>query len=234
MYGVHENVYAVETEEGIVIIDTGFNMETYEVILRNLRYWGLDPKRINKILLTHCHYEHSGNCFRFAEEKADIYIHASEADALRKGNDRIAEFRFYGCEPYHPVQDCISVIDGEHIEAGGCDFEVLHTQGHSDGSVIYKLRMDDKTILFTGDTVLADKLCQEGMVGWTGGADYDESKYIASLKMLADMDADVVLPGHGEVCMKDGGRLLNGTFLRARLLLTTHPHMNMNADSMFR
>ena len=234
MYGVHENIYAIRTEEGIVLIDTGLHRETYYVIRRNLSYWGLDQQRIHKVLLTHCHYEHSGNCYRFEAEKADIYIHAAESEAIRKGSDRIAEYRFFGCEPYQPVQTCISVNDGEHIKAGEYDFEVLHTPGHSAGSGIYKLHMEDKTVLFTGDTVLADKLCREGMVGWTGGTDYEEHQYMDSLKRLADMEADVVLPGHGEVCMKDGGRLLNGTFLRARLLFTTQPHVNINTASMFR
>lgn len=111
---------------------------------------------------------------------------------------------------------------------------MIHVPGHSDGSVIYKLEMEGKVILFTGDTVLADKLCQESMVGWTGGIDYDEYKYIKSLEKLAAMDADIVLPGHGEVCMKDGGRLLNGVYLRARLLLTTQPHVTIHTDSLFR
>ena len=234
MYGVHENVYAVQTEEGIVLIDTGLNTKTFEVICRNLKYWGLDQQRVSKVLLTHAHYEHSGNCFRFVSEGADIYIHAAEAEAIRKGDDRIAEYRFFGSEPYQPVQDCIAVNNGDRIEAGEYTFEVIHAPGHSEGSVIYKLTTEGKTILFTGDTVLADKLCRESMVGWTGGADYDEHKYMESLIQLADMDADVVLPGHGEVCMKDGGRLLNGAFLRARLLLVTQPHVTLHTNSMFR
>ena len=115
MYGVHENIYAIRTEEGIVLIDTGLHRETYYVIRRNLSYWGLDQQRIHKVLLTHCHYEHSGNCYRFEAEKADIYIHAAESEAIRKGSDRIAEYRFFGCEPYQPVQTCISVNDGVNM-----------------------------------------------------------------------------------------------------------------------
>lgn len=234
MYGVHENVYAVQTGDGVVLIDTGMDKKSYDVICRNLKYWGMEKQKINKILLTHAHYEHAGNCSRFKAGNIDIYIHEAEAEAVKRGGDRIAEYRFLGCEPLQAVPVCTAVGDGERIAAGEFLFEVIHVPGHSDGSVIYKLEMEGKVILFTGDTVLADKLCQESMVGWTGGIDYDEYKYIKSLEKLAAMDADIVLPGHGEVCMKDGGRLLNGVYLRARLLLTTQPHVTIHTDSLFR
>lgn len=234
MYGVHENVYAVRTRDGIVLIDSGFDGRTLRIVEKNLKYWGLDRQRIMKVLLTHAHCEHSGNAFRLEERGAAVYIHEAEREALLTGNDRVAAYRFPGAGPYHTVQNCAAIRGGEQIEAGEYLFEAVYAPGHSDGSVIYRTRMEGKVVMFTGDTVLADKLCQESMVGWTGGVDYDEAVYMESLRRLADLEADVVLPGHGEVCMKDGGRLLNGAFLRARLLLTTQPHTAAFADSMFR
>lgn len=234
MYGVHENVYAVHTKEGIVLVDSGFDERTLRVVEKNLEYWGLGQEKITAVLLTHAHYEHSGNCSRLEENGASIYIHAAEKETLQKGDDRTAAYRFFGAKLYQTVKDCIAVEDGERISIGEYVFEVIHVPGHSDGSVIYRTRMEDKVVLFTGDTVLADKLCQESMVGWTGGVDYDEETYVESLRRLACLEADVVLPGHGEVCMRDGGRLLNGAFLRARLLLTTQPHTAAFAESMSR
>ncbi len=234
MYGVHENVYAVQTQEGIVLIDSGLDEQAFHVIKKVLGYWGLDRYKITKVLLTHAHYEHSGNCYRLEEEGAEICVHAAEKEAVLTGDDRVAAYGFPGAKPYRAVKDCTAVQDGEQIRAGEYSFEVIHVPGHSDGSVLYRTRMDNKIVMFTGDTVLADKLCQESMVGWTGGVDYNEAEYMESLRRLAQLEADVVLPGHGEVCMKDGGRLFNGAFLRARLLLATQPHTPVFADSMSR
>lgn len=229
MYGSHQNVYGIDTEEGVVLIDAGLNRTDYDIIHRNLTYWGLADKKIIKVLLTHAHKEHSGNAALFEKEGASIYIHESEAEAIENGNDLIAAYRFINEPGYQTVEKCVRVKAGEKIVAGNSSFRVLHTPGHSQGSVIYALETENKKILFTGDTVLADKLCIESMVGWTGGVDYDEVQYVNTLKQLAveDADADVVLPGHGEICMKDGGRLLNGAFLRARLLLTTQLHQKI-------
>lgn len=234
MYGVHENVYAVQAQDGIVLIDSGMDRKTYKVIEKNFGYWGLDFGKVKKVLLTHAHCEHSGNSFLFEESGAEIYIHEAEKEAVENGDDRVAGYRFPFGEPYRAVGECTAVKDGEKIKAGEYSFEVIHVPGHSDGSAVYRVEMEGRAVMFTGDTVLADKLCQESMVGWTGGVDYDESKYIESLARLAEMEADVVLPGHGEVCMKDGGRLLNGAFLKARLLLLTQPHMAIPVDSVSR
>ena len=48
MYGVHENVYAVQTGDGVVLIDTGMDKKSYDVICRNLKYWGMEKQKINK------------------------------------------------------------------------------------------------------------------------------------------------------------------------------------------
>lgn len=229
MYGSHQNVYGIDTTEGVVLIDTGLNRADYEIIHRSLAYWGLAEKKITKVLLTHAHREHSGNAALFAQEGAQIYIHASEAEAIETGNDQVASYRFINEPEFSTVRECVRITDGDEITAGDCRFQVLHTPGHSAGSVIYALETGGGRILFTGDTVLADKLCIESRVGWTGGVDYDEEQYVNTLKRLAtaEADADVVLSGHGEICMKDGGRLMNGAFLRARLLLTTQPHQRI-------
>ena len=77
--------------------------------------------------------------------------------------------------------------DGDVVKLGNLNVEVLHTPGHSKGSVVLKCR----DILFTGDTLFAGSM---GRTDLPGGS-YEE--IMASLKRLGELEGDFqVLPGH--------------------------------------
>lgn len=234
MYGVHQNVYAVDAGTEVVLIDSGKDAADYEVIQRNLKYWKLDKKPVTKLLLTHAHCEHSGNAADFESAGVTIIGHPLCAEAVKTGNDRTAAYAFMDFTQYKVCRKVRSVEEGDVITAGNLYFTVFHVPGHSDDSVIYQLNTDDMTVLFPGDTVLHDKLCQESRLGWTGAVDYNQELYVKSLMRLSEMQADVVLPGHGEACLTEGSRMLVGAFLRARLLLTTQPVTTVLSENMFR
>lgn len=234
MYGVHQNVYAVDAGTEIVLIDSGKDAADYEVIQRNLKYWQLDKKPITKLLLTHAHCEHSGNAARFEESGTVVFGHTLCAEAVETGNDRTAAYAFFDYPEYRVCKNVQPVEDGDVILAGELTFEVIHVPGHSDDSVVYKLWINGTVALFTGDTVLHDKLCQESWLGWTGAVDYDQNAYVKSLIRMSEIQADIILPGHGETCLTEGNRMLVGAFLRARLLLTTQPVTDVKSENMFR
>ena len=233
MYGSHQNVYAVRSDSGLVLIDTGMGGD-YEIVQKQLQYWELDHLPIRRVLLTHAHCEHSGLAWRYQEQGARIAAHEVEAQAVETGNDRTATYAFlhYGKYQTCPVVDHLQ--DGDQIEEDGLVFTAIHAPGHSDGSLVYRLETEGQVVLFTGDTVLADMLCRESRLGWTGGVDYDQDTYVQTLERLSHLAGDVVLPGHGEICMKDGNLLLAGAFLRARLQLTTQPVMKIETESFWR
>lgn len=232
MYGSHQNIYAVRGETGLVLIDTGMGGD-YEIVQKQLAYWGLSELPIKRVLLTHAHCEHSGLAWRYQQQGARIAAHEVEAQAVESGDDRTAAYAFLGFDyKTCPVVDRLQ--DGDRIEEDGLVFTAIHAPGHSEGSLIYCMETEGKIVMFTGDTVLADMLCIQARLGWTGGVDYDQDTYVKTLEMLSHKEADVVLPGHGEICMRDGNLLLAGAFLRARLQLTTQPVMKIETETYWR
>ena len=131
------------------------------------------------ILLTHGHYDHTTAvpALHQALPKAEIYIH--QADANGAGNrlfplaGQVEGLKFYG--------------EGDTLTLGELTIEVLHTPGHSPGSVTLKAGQ----VLFTGDTLFA------GSMGRTDLAGGDEEQIMDSLKRLGGLEGNFhVLPGH--------------------------------------
>lgn len=234
MYGSHQNVYAVRCGRSIVLIDSGMEQKDYGIVQKNLSYWNLDALPVARLLLTHAHCEHSGNAYRYRDAGARVAIHETEAEAVEKGTDRTAAYAFMQLDKFRTCSIDDRLKDGDMIEQEAMCFKVVHTPGHSDGSVVYELTTEGKVVLFTGDTLLADMLCRRCALGWTGGVDYDQEKYISSLLMLSHRKADLVLPGHGEICMKDGNKFLGGGHLRARMELVNRPVQQIHTDNYFR
>lgn len=145
---------------------------------------------VSHIFLTHGHYDHMGGASALRRTFPDAPIHLHPADA---GLD----------EPLTPTASLGNVTlwaDGDRVSVGGLTVEVLHTPGHTAGSVT--LRCED--VLFTGDTLFA------GTVGRTDLPGGDAAAMMASLKRLAQLPGDLrVLPGHNEATTLDAERRRN-------------------------
>ena len=142
---------------------------------------------IRGILLTHGHFDHlfSLDSLRSAMG-IEAYIHEKDSVMLTDGRLN-AFFDFFGKErTYDPAEHLLR--GGDLLTLGDEKIEVLHTPGHTEGSVCY--RYGD--ILVTGDTLFADTY---GRCDLYGG---DISKMRASLKRLSALDGNTVIyPGHG-------------------------------------
>lgn len=145
---------------------------------------------VSHIFLTHGHYDHMGGASALRRTFPDATIRLHPADA---GLD----------EPLTPTASLGNVTpwaEGESVNVGGLTVEVLHTPGHTAGSVT--LRCED--VLFTGDTLFA------GTVGRTDLPGGDAAALMASLKRLAQLPGDFrVLPGHNEATTLDAERRRN-------------------------
>ena len=134
--------------------------------------------RIACILLTHAHFDHTGalKSLHAALPDAPIYVHARDTDdKTNMSNGHLVYTNTYA--------------EGDAVSCGALTFHVLHTPGHTPGSVC--LRCADA--LFTGDTLFAGSYGRTDFVGGDAGA------MRASLARLAALDGDfTVLPGHGE------------------------------------
>jgi len=145
----------------------------------------VNPKEIEYVFLTHSHFDHamaSPDLKRWFGCK--IVMHELEFELLRSGYSLFG-YRFY-------VEPDVLVRGGEVFELGSCRLIVIHTPGHTPGSVCYY--EPDRKWLFSGDTVFAHGAF--GRVDLPGG---DGLQLIASLESLLSLDVDSLYPGHEEV-----------------------------------
>ncbi len=154
-----------------------------------------DGVQVKAILLTHSHYDHTGAVRELREALPGVPVYLHPADAAQLGTAVMP-----------PIGETLFYDEGDALPLGALTVEVLHTPGHSKGSVTLKVR----DVLFTGDTLF------QGSMGRTDlGGSYTE--IMASLKRLGQLEGDLqVLPGHMGVSTLDRERKSN-YFLREAL-----------------
>jgi len=172
-----------QTMEAIVI-DPGFDkrLET-EKVFKVINQHAL---RIKFILNTHGHPDHTcGNGIMKEEFHVPILIHEHDKHMLGASGEAIAEF--FGFKHSSPPADRL-LRDGDTVDFGKVSLKVLHTPGHSRGSIAFL----GKEEVFTGDTLFM------GSIGRTDFPESSEADMNESLKKLAGLPSRfVVYPGHG-------------------------------------
>ncbi len=184
---IQANCYIVgneETKKGVVI-DPGDEVER---ILNRLREHDLD---VAYIINTHGHFDHVGGNKRLKEATgAKIAIHPEDAPYL----DRLAQSAaVWGMSAENSPPPDLFLSDGQILNVGGLTFKVLHTPGHSPGSI--SLVMEDAQLVFTGDLIFAGSI---GRTDFPGG---DYATLIRSVreKIFPLGDDFRILSGHGPV-----------------------------------
>lgn len=181
------NCYAVWCEETgeAVVIDPGFDSEREaEKVLGIVREKKL---RVKLIVNTHGHPDHiCGNGVVKDATGAPILIHELDADMLSEaGKQRAALFGFHVLSP---AADGFLTDEGV-VRFGGVVLRVLHTPGHSQGSVC----LVGEDCVFTGDTLFAGSV---GRVDLPGGSGADLMRSLRE-RLAVLPDGLAVYPGHG-------------------------------------
>ena len=189
------NCYLLEDEETgkAAVIDPG---EEADRILAQIK---ADQVKVEYILLTHGHYDHTTAvpALHAALPDAKIYIHAADANGagsrLFPLSAAVKQLHFYD--------------EGDTLTLGSLTIHVMYTPGHSKGSVT--LLVGD--VLFTGDTLFAGSC---GRTDLAGGS-YEE--IMSSLARLGKLEGDYhVCPGHDVTSTLERERQFN-PFLREAL-----------------
>ena len=161
------------TKEAI-IIDPGLELSTEAQQIFD--YIDADALKIKLIVNTHGHQDHiSGNAIFQAKYDVPIYIHTFDALAL----EDLEKDKFLA-----PVL----LEDGNQIRFGDQILKVLHTPGHTPGSICL---IGDR-LIFTGDTLFAEGI---GRTDFAGGSDRDMQQSLQKLVQLPDNL--LIYPGHG-------------------------------------
>ena len=181
-FGVNSYIIVSDNMNG-VLIDAPYGGES---IIKTLMEKGIELKMI---LLTHGHCDHIASAAYLSRETgAQVYIHKFDEDKLT--NDRTNLTSFFSLPPIDPVTNAETVSDGDVIELDGLEFEVLHTPGHTSGSVCYLLGDN----MFSGDTLFC------GSMGRTDMTDGNDEVMTETLNMLYSFDRNTnytVYAGHG-------------------------------------
>jgi len=180
------NCYVVSCEQTreAIIIDPGFDDRSEaEKIFKFVDWKAL---RLKFVLNTHGHPDHTcGNDMVKEKFQGPILIHEYDAHMLGKLGKKIAGF--FGFENSSPPADML-LRDGDLVKFGRITLKVMHTPGHSPGSISL---IGEKEV-FTGDTLFS------GSIGRTDLLESSEANMKISLKKLSYLpDNFAVYPGHG-------------------------------------
>jgi glyoxylase-like metal-dependent hydrolase (beta-lactamase superfamily II) len=185
------NTYVLERPEGLILFDCGCG-DTLDQLFANMRYWDLDPDRITHCLLTHSHHDHAAAGSRLKKQGVEFIASPATADAVASGDMRCCGFAYH--KPFVPFTVGRTIADGETVNLHGVAIRAMHLPGHTRGCTCYLFEHEGRRIVVSGDvigTLLA------GDFGWSGSIDFDKPVYIESLKRFAEVDSDIMLPGHG-------------------------------------
>ncbi|HDS58896.1 MAG TPA: MBL fold metallo-hydrolase [Thermoplasmatales archaeon] len=205
--GFDSNVYVLAAEQP-AIIDTGTGFNLHHLRGRIQRVAALSS--MARIILTHEHLDHTGGVAELLEyTEAEVIMHREGADTLEQGLDWSATL-FGVSQPAVTVNRRVG--DREVIDLGSDALEVLHTPGHSPGSMC--LYHAESRSLFSGDTVFAD-----GGVGRTDFRGGNTSQLHQSIQRLAQMEVRNLYPGHGPHVTGSGGEHVRRALRTAEFML---------------
>ncbi len=177
------NCFLLTSGTHAAIVDPSANTDR---ILEEIRKSGAQP---DYILLTHGHFDHTVSMDTL-RAKADIPVLIHEKDAeLPVDAHKNGFYPFFHMERIHKAADR-TFADGEILMLGNERIRVIHTPGHTEGSVCF---LCGDAFLLTGDTLF------DGNVGRTDLYGGDEEKLRTSLQSLRALDPELTIyPGHGE------------------------------------
>lgn len=196
------NCYVIKDNKTakVCVIDPAFNEQKIKQIIANIN------GNLDTVILTHCHADHIAALAKLVEnESVKVYIHKEDYDGLY---DKILNEEDVVQTKVLPVNKnkVITVQDKEVIQIGNTTFEIIHTPGHTKGSIT----LLDKTnnILYSGDTIFEKSYGRTDLI--TGSK---EDMRMSLNKIMERFDNIQVFSGHGEEFnLKDSKRIIRLLF----------------------
>ena len=192
--------WALQTSEGLIIIDTNFDWATQPEIIDGLTKLGLNPRDIKYVVISHAHGDHDQGAAEL-QKRFGAKVVMGEADwasTLQRPATAAGGV---------PAKDVAVGPDGYKLTLGDTSVQIVPTPGHTPGTLSYVFPVKDQgrtvMVAYSGGTLT-------GNFG-TNGARWDE--YIASQRRIAKVAADagavVLLSNHSEY---------DGAYTKARLI----------------
>ncbi len=179
------SVIGDETTREAMVIDPGDDIETVLALVHKHNL------QVKQIVVTHAHIDHVGGAMKLrAATGAPILLNENDY-ALLKMLD--VQASWLGMKDPGKVEIDQSLGQADTVKAGSLQAEVLHTPGHTEGSICLYFPLEKK--LIAGDTLFA------GSIGRTDlpGGSFEKILRSIQEKVLALPDDTVVIPGHGSL-----------------------------------
>ena len=180
-------VYLIEVNDHAALIDAGCGTSVGQ-LLENIMSCHIGLDQIEYLLITHCHFDHTGGVKALKDQLSGVIVvaHELEAPYLEEGDDMITAARWYGAsiEPF--------IVDRKlngaeaNILLGDRLVKALHVPGHSPGSLVYIIESCGLKVLFGQDV--------HGPLD--PSLKSDRVAYKRSLELLLSLEADILCEGH--------------------------------------
>jgi glyoxylase-like metal-dependent hydrolase (beta-lactamase superfamily II) len=179
-------IYLISFGGQAALVDAGCG-GAQDRLMANIRACGVMPEQIEYLLLTHCHYDHTGGVKALKDLlHCQVVAHALEAPFLEAGDNVATAATWYGAR-LTPFQVDHQVVGKEEdLLLGGRTVRALHTPGHSPGSMVYLTESENLKVLFAQDV--------HGPLH--PDLQSDQGDYRRSLEFLLTLEADILCEGH--------------------------------------
>jgi glyoxylase-like metal-dependent hydrolase (beta-lactamase superfamily II) len=178
------SIFGDEQSREALVVDPGDNVASILEILRR------HDLKVQAIVITHAHIDHIGGAEKLRRATgAPVYMNPNDTELQRMMD---VQASWLGMPTLEPAQIDVPAGDGARLTIGAHHFHVLHTPGHTQGSISLWIPSENK--LIAGDTLFRDSI---GRTDLPGG---DGRQILRSIhdKLLTLPDETVVFPGHGD------------------------------------
>jgi glyoxylase-like metal-dependent hydrolase (beta-lactamase superfamily II) len=217
------NVYLI-TGDKPTLIDCG-SPRAVPQMARNLELIGMTIADIAQVIVTHGDYDHIQGFHRLQSMNPGLQVYLHPHDwPIVQGNDSYRNASYLYSQPFLPFSDqrFLPIEDGDVLDAGSGQLTVVHTPGHTEGSVSLLGEVDGRAVLFAGDAIGGAMKSLSGAVLhlWAQAA----LTWQQSLHRLSSLEFEWVLNGHEPVetlpisrthvdrLVKSFGKMLNPWF----------------------
>ncbi|MBI4505244.1 MAG: MBL fold metallo-hydrolase [Chloroflexi bacterium] len=191
------HVYLIDGGSELALIDTGSGVKT-ELIMQTVEQEGFSPRDITLLINTHSDWDHARGNYRMKQlTDAKTCIHEIGVPVVQEKLWPEIVLTKKGI-PSYPVQVDRVLNDGDVLQVGRHELQVLYTPGHTNDHIAVVLELRGKRVLFCGDMVLGAGApgiirLDANLIAWRD-----------SLRRMRDLDPDALLCGHNIFTLSRG------------------------------
>ncbi|MBN2126670.1 MAG: MBL fold metallo-hydrolase [Deltaproteobacteria bacterium] len=179
-------IYLVRFGDRAALVDAGCGYRQ-DRLFNHIEECGVRPEQIEYLLVTHCHFDHTGGIPGVKERTGcRVVAHDLDAGFLEEGDDLVTAAKWYGAS-LDPVQVDVRLYGARNeIDLGGRKIQAVHVPGHSPGSLVYLTESEGWKVLFAQDV--------HGPINEMLLSNRED--YRRSLEVMISLEADILCEGH--------------------------------------